>query len=94
MILETLFSVALFISGGHLVSTNFKLHHYSDDDYKDIFYLKHNKSISKHCEKHSELEHIQKKTIYHNEGSFTIYKVTKNEGKDTSQRTLEDDKTS
>ena len=55
MILETLFSVALFISGGHLVSTNFKLHHYSDDDYKDIFYLKNNKSISKHCEKHSEL---------------------------------------
>ena len=38
MILETLFSVALFISGGHLVSTNFKLHHYSDDDYKDIFF--------------------------------------------------------
>ena len=26
----------------------------------DIFYLKHNKSISKHCEKHSELDHIQK----------------------------------
>ena len=42
MILKLLFSFALFISGGHLVSTNFKLHHYSDEDYKDIFYLKHN----------------------------------------------------
>ena len=29
MILETLFSITLLISGGHLVSTNFKLHHYS-----------------------------------------------------------------
>jgi len=87
MILETLFSVALFISGGHLVSTNFKLHHYSDDDYKDIFYLKHNNSISKYCEKHSELEHIQKKTTYHNDESRTIYKVTKNEKKDFSEKT-------
>ena len=40
MILETLFSISLLISGGHLVSTNFKLHHYSDTDYKEIFYLK------------------------------------------------------
>ena len=28
--------MVLFISGGHLVSTNFKLHHYSDEDYKEI----------------------------------------------------------
>ena len=56
--------------------------------------MKYNKSISKHCEKHSELEHIQKKTIYHNEGSFTIYKVTKNEEKDSSQETLEEEITS
>ena len=32
MILETLFSITLFISGGHLLSTNLKLHHYSDED--------------------------------------------------------------
>ena len=60
----------------------------------DIFYLKYNKSISKHCEKQSELDHIQKKTRYHIDESRTIYKVTKNEGKDTSQRILEEDKTS
>ena len=88
MILETFFSVALFISGGHIVSANFNLHHYSDDDYNDIFYLKHHKSITKHCERHSELENIQKKTTYHNDESRTIYKVTKNEEKDSSVKTL------
>ena len=54
MILETILGIALFINGGHIVSTNLKLHHYSDEDYKDIFYLKTNKSITKHCERHSE----------------------------------------
>ena len=63
MILKTILGIALFISGGHIVSTNLKLHHYSDDDFKDIFYLKHNKSITKHCERHSELEDIKKKEI-------------------------------
>ena len=84
MILKTILGIALFINGGHILSTNFKLHHYSDDNYKDIFYLKHNKSISKYCEKHSELEHIQKKTTYHNDESRTIYKVTKNKERDSS----------
>ena len=42
MILKTILGLALFINGGHILSTNLKLHHYSDDDYKDIFYLKHN----------------------------------------------------
>ena len=82
MILETLFSITLFISGGHLVSTNLKLHHYSDKDYKGIFYLKNNDSITKHCSKHSELEDIQKKTSYHNDVRRTIFKVTKNEEKE------------
>jgi len=87
MILKLLFSMVLFISGGHLVSTNFKLHHYSDEDYKDIFYLKHNDSIIKHCLRHSESEDIQKKTLYHNDESRTIYKVTKNKEKHSSERT-------
>ena len=82
MILETLFCITLFISGGHLVSTNLKLHHYSDEDYKGIFYLKNNDSITKHCSKHSELENIQKKTLYLHDGNRTIYKVTKNEEKE------------
>ena len=87
MILETLFSITLFLSGGHLVSTNFRLHHYSDGDYKDIFYLKHNNSITKHCLRHSESEDINKKTSYHNGERKTIYKVAKNEEKDSSVKT-------
>ena len=85
MILKTILGIALFINGGHIVSTNFKLHHYSDEDYKDIFYLKQNKSITKHCERHSELEDINKKTSYYNGERKTIYKVTKNEEKNSSE---------
>jgi len=81
MILKTILGIALFISGGHIVSTNLKLHHYSDDDYKDIFYLKHNKSITKHCDRHSELEDIKKKKSYHNQQQNTVYKVTKHKNK-------------
>jgi len=86
MILKTILGIALFINGGHIVSTNFKLHHYSDEDYKDIFYLKQNKSITKHCERHSELEDINKKTSYYNGERKTIYKVTKNEEKNSSEK--------
>ena len=87
MILKTILGIALFINGGHIVSTNFKLHHYSDEDYKDIFYLKHNKSITKHCLRHSESEDINKKTSYYNGERKTIYKVAKNEEKDSSVKT-------
>tara|TARA_B100000401_G_scaffold376471_1_gene276769 strand:- start:121 stop:396 length:276 start_codon:yes stop_codon:yes gene_type:complete len=76
MILKTILGLALFINGGHIISTNLKLHHYSDEDYEDIFYLKHNKSITKHCERHSELEDIQKKKRYYNHEQNTVYKVT------------------
>ena len=85
MILKTLLGIALFINGGHIISTNFKLHHYSDEDYKDIFYLKNNKSITKHCEKHSELEDIKKKKSYHNQEQKTVYKVTKHKNKASSE---------
>ena len=66
MILETILGMALFINAGHIVSTNLKLHHYSYEDYKDIFYLKNNKSITKHSETHSELEDIKNTKSYHN----------------------------
>jgi hypothetical protein len=87
MILKLFLSIALFISGGHIVSTNFKLHHYSDKDYKDIFYLKNNNSITKHCLRHSKSEDINKKTSYYNSERKTIYKVAKNEEKDSSVKT-------
>ncbi len=53
MILETILGIALYINGVHIVSNNLKLHHYSDEDYKDIFYLKKNKSMTKYYEMHS-----------------------------------------
>ena len=93
MILKTLFSVTLFFSGGHLISTNFKLHHYSDGDSKDIWFLKHNDSITKHCTKHSELEDIKKMTRYKtNGGNETIYKVTIQDDKEILEGTLKEEK--
>ena len=64
MILETLFSIALFINGGHVVDSKFGLHHYSDDDYKEIFFLTREDSISKHCIRHSKIEDIHKIIYY------------------------------
>jgi hypothetical protein len=81
MILETLFSLALFITSGNLIDTKFGLHKYSEQDYKEIFYLKNNKSTSKECIRHSELEDVKKLKSHHNGESRTIYKVTKNEEK-------------
>tara|TARA_B100000953_G_scaffold233999_1_gene195378 strand:+ start:115 stop:396 length:282 start_codon:yes stop_codon:yes gene_type:complete len=92
MILETLFSITLLIGGGHLVSTNLKLHHYSDTDYKDIFYLENNESITKNCTKHSELEDIQKKRTHHNDQSRTDYKVTNNYEKEILEETVKKQK--
>ncbi len=82
MILETLFSLALFITSGNLIDTKFGLHKYSEQDYKEIFYLKNNKSTSKECIRHSELEDIKKIRRHRsNGGQETIYKITKNEEK-------------
>ena len=86
MILETILGIALFINGGHIISTSLKLHHYSDEDYKDIFYLKNNKLITKHCERHSELEDIKKKKSYHNQEQKTVYKITKHKKKISSEK--------
>ena len=37
MILKTLFSIALFFTGGHVIDTKLGLQHYSDKDYEKIF---------------------------------------------------------
>ena len=79
MILETLFSIALFITGGHVVDCKFGLHHYSDEDYKEIYFLKREDSITKNCIRHSKIEDI-KKIIYYrpNEAGgemVTSYKI-------------------
>ena len=69
MILEALFSITLFITGGHLIDGKLKLHHYSDKDYKEILFLKEKKEISKECIKHSKVEVISYKTFNHTDGT-------------------------
>ena len=76
MILEALFSMTLFITGGHLIDTEFGLHHYSDDDYKDIFYLKNKKQITKKCIRHSKLEVIKKLRVNSAGSQGDIFKVS------------------
>ena len=79
-IINSLFSLSLLLSGGHIISTNLQLHHYSDSDYKEIFYLENGESISKNCTKHSEIEDIKKiKRSRTNSEPEMVYKVTKNE---------------
>ena len=75
MILEGLFSMTLFITGGHLIDTEFGLHHYSDDDYKDIFYLKNKKQITKKCIRHSKVETIKKVRRFREGGSQTDFQI-------------------
>ena len=75
MILEALFSMTLFITGGHLIDTEFGLHHYSDDDYKDIFYLKNKKQITKKCIRHSKVETIKKVRSFREGGSQTDFQI-------------------
>ena len=81
MITSGLFTISLFITGGNVLSTNFKLHHYNDEDYKELFLLKNKNSIELNCTKHSELENIKKirRSRPDNGGSQTDYKVTKSE---------------
>ena len=79
-IMNSLFSLSLLLSGGHIISTNLKAHHYSDTDYKEIFYLENRESISKNCTIHSEVEDIKKiKRNRPNGEQEMVYKVTKNE---------------
>ena len=79
IIINAVFIAALFVSGGHILSTNFNLHHYTDKDYKELFYLKNKASINLNCTKHSELETIKKtrRSQPDNGGMRTDYKVTK-----------------
>jgi hypothetical protein len=98
MILKTLFSISLLFTGGHVIDTKLGLHHYNDEDYKEIFYLKNKDTISKNCVRHSENEDIKKIRGYRHteEGTETVtyFKVTKNEEKDSSQETSEEKITS
>ena len=64
IILEILFNIALFINGGHVMDTKLGLHYYSDEDYKEIFFLESKDSITWKCIRHDKIEDI-KKIIYY-----------------------------
>ena len=88
MILKTLFSIALFFTGGHVIDTKLGLHHYSDKDYEEIFYLKNKASTSKNCVRHSEHEDIKKTRRSKTAGGReSIYIITKDKKKDSSKET-------
>ena len=84
--LEILFSISLFFTGGNIIDTKLNLHKYEKKNYKEIFYLKTKESVNTYCIKHSELENI-KKIKYHrpNGGQETNYKIrtekTRKDGK-------------
>ena len=82
--LEIIFSIVFFFSGGALIDTKLKAHKYDKDDYKEIFYLKYNNSITKYCINHSEEENITKKKHHKpGGGQETHYKVTQIIGSET-----------
>ena len=64
MILETLFNIALFINGGYVLDTKLRLHHFNDEDYKEIFFIESKDSIKRKCTRHDKIEDI-KKIIYY-----------------------------
>ena len=76
--LETLFSISLFFTGGNIIDTKLNLHKYEKENFKEIFYLKTTESVNTYCIKHSELENVKKiKYHHHNDGQKTNYKVSK-----------------
>ncbi len=74
MILETLCSITLFINGGHVIDTNLKLHHYNDEDYKEIYLLEREDSITKDCTRHSKIEDVKKIIYYRPNGTARFIK--------------------
>ena len=45
------------------------LHHYSDKDYKEIFFLENKTSITKNCTRHTKIEDV-KKIIYYKPNEY------------------------
>ena len=74
--LEILFSISFFFTGGNIIDTKLRLHKYDKESYKKIFYLKNKESVNTYCIKHSEFENIKKIKHHHNDGQKTKYKVT------------------
>ena len=68
-------STALAITGGKIISHDFKIYHFSDDDYLDIFNLKNGERITKYCTKHEEQVEVRKIRTNHDGVDRTIWIV-------------------
>ena len=68
-------STALSITGGKIISHDFKTYHFSDDDYLDIFNLKNGERITKYCTKHEEQVEVRKIRTHHDGVDRTIWIV-------------------
>ena len=80
--LEILFSISFFFTGGNIIDTKLKLHKYEKENYKEIFYLKNKESVNTYCVKHSEVENVKKIKYHHTDGQKIKYKVTKTKDRD------------
>ena len=68
-------STALAISGGKIISHDFKVYQFTDEDYLDIFNLKNGEAITKYCTKHQELVDVRKIRTFHDGVDRTIWIV-------------------
>ena len=66
-------STALAISGGRIISHDFKIYQFSDDDYIDVFKLKNGETTTKYCIKNEELVDVTKRRSYHDGVDRTIW---------------------
>ena len=68
-------STALAITGGKIISHDFKIYQFSDDDYLDIFNLKNGEKITKYCTKHKEQVEVRRMRSNHDGVDRTIWIV-------------------
>ena len=68
-------STALAITGGKIISHDFKIYHFSDGDYLDIFNLKNGERIIKYCTKHEKEVEVRKMRTYYDGVDRTIWIV-------------------
>ena len=68
-------STALAITGGKIISHEFKIYHFSDEDYLDIFNLKNDERITKYSTNHEEQVEVRKVRTHHDGVDRTIWIV-------------------
>ena len=64
--LEILFSISLFFTGGNIIDTKINHHKYEKENFKENFYLKTKESVNTSCIK----EGIEELKFYDKEGNL------------------------